>query len=116
MSGDGKRGDGQSAPSYRAHLRLYPLPHHRQWRGMSENRVTLTVAKSLVDRQILTPRRRGRHNRQWCRIYRRALRSRILSKPRFISVKRASIIGSNSQSVKMYGQSFSIPSRTSSPT
>jgi hypothetical protein len=35
------------------------------------------------------------------RIYRRALRSRILSKPRLISAKRASIIGSNSQSVKM---------------
>ena len=35
------------------------------------------------------------------RIYRRGLRSRILSKPRLISVKRASIIGSNSQSVKM---------------
>jgi hypothetical protein len=33
--------------------------------------------------------------------YRRTLRSRILSKPRLISVKRASIIGSNSQSVKM---------------
>ena len=35
------------------------------------------------------------------RIYRRAFRSRILSKPRLISEKRASIIGSNSQSVKM---------------
>jgi hypothetical protein len=35
------------------------------------------------------------------RVYRRTLRSRTLSKPRLISVKRASIIGSNSQSVKM---------------
>ena len=33
--------------------------------------------------------------------YRRAFLSRILSKPRLISVKRASINGSNSQSVKM---------------
>ena len=38
---------------------------------------------------------------EWCASYRRALRSRILSKPRLISVKRASILGSNSQSVKM---------------
>ena len=47
---------------------------------------------------------------------RRGSRRRIRSKPCLIAAKRASIRGSNSTSVKMYGQSFSMPSRTSSPT
>src|SRR5208282_1555125 len=43
---------------------------------------------------------------------RRGSRPRIRSKPCLIAAKRASISGSNSTSVKMYGPSFSMPSRT----
>jgi hypothetical protein len=50
------------------------------------------------------------------RAQRFGLRPRMWSKPCLIAAKRASIIGSNSRSVKIYGQSFSTPSRTSSPT
>ena len=59
-------------------------------------------------------RRAGSHPNSRC--YRWGFRSRIRSKPAFIAAKRASTKGSNSLSVKIYGQSFSIPSRTSSPT
>src|SRR4029077_7347572 len=63
---------------------------------------------------VVSKRRAGSHSNSRC--YRRGFRSRIRSKPAFIAAKRASTIGSNSVSVKIYAQSFSIPSRTSSPT
>jgi hypothetical protein len=50
------------------------------------------------------------------RAQRFGVRPRMWSKPCLTAAKRASIIGSNSRSVKIYGQSFSTPSRTSSPT
>src|SRR5438477_6888985 len=50
------------------------------------------------------------------RAQRFGLRPRMWSKPCLIAAKRASIIDSNSRSVKIYGKSFSTPSRTSSPT
>ena len=47
---------------------------------------------------------------------RRGVRPRMRSKPALITAKRLSMAGSNSLSVKMYGQSFSMASRTNSPT
>src|SRR6266550_3308428 len=93
------------------------LPENVGWEGESGSgsdiakptRMTRTGHGVTTDKIVLAARP-YRHNQAGGR-QRFGLRPRMWSKPCLISAKRASIIGSNSRSVKIYGQSFSTPSR-----
>src|SRR3954471_5926194 len=106
----------------REQQKLASLPPARQYGRICGTFLVYTRPEPTEERKpkVLPPGGRipllGTFESSWLRAQRFGMRSRMWSKPCLMAAKRASIIGSYSRSVKIYGKSFSTPSRTSSPT